>query len=229
MRYLIWSCKWSWYSVTGLVLSKPVDCCRFGSLVEKAVAGELDEWTSDTYACISLIVILDQFSRHIYRGDSEKVATCDGKALPIAERFLELGWQWSISTYQHVFVLMPLRHSPTVSRLQFVLSEVEARDADIIEGCTILNRFRAATVRRLQGIQDESLSNEDDILERVSMPYDDGQMVKHPVFSTVVTFLSARADAIKKGVIVSLSGGVDSMVLARILTRLVRDQGTHFG
>ncbi len=197
--------------------------------MEKAVAGELDKWTSDTFACLSLIVILDQFSRHIYRDDSEKVASCDAKALPITERFLELGWQWSLSTYQHVFVLMPLRHSPTVSRLQLVLSEVEARDADNIEGCTILNRFRAATVRRLQGIQDESLANEDDILERVSMPYDDEQMVKHPVFSTVAAFLSTRADIIRKGVIVSLSGGVDSMVLARILTRLTHDRDRYLG
>ncbi len=197
--------------------------------MEKAVAGELDEWTSDTCACLSLIVILDQFSRHVYRGDGEKVAACDAKALPIAERFLELGWQWSISTHQHVFVLMPLRHSPTINRLQLVLSEVEARDADNTEGCTILNRFRSATTRRLQGVQDDSLSNEDDILERVSMPYDDEQMVKHPLFSSVAAFLSARADAIRQGVIVSLSGGVDSMVLARILTRLARDHGKCFG
>ncbi len=211
------------------ILNKSVHFCRFGPLVEKAVAGELDEWTADKYACLSLIVILDQFSRHVYRGDSEKVAMCDSKALPIAERFLELGWQWSVSTYQHVFALMPLRHSPTVSRLQFVLSELEARDADIVEGCTILNRFRTATVRRLQGIQDESLSNEDDILERASAIYDDEQMVKHAVFSTVTTFLLARADVIKNGVIISLSGGVDSMVLARILIRLVRDECKYFG
>lgn len=40
---------------------------RFGSLFRSASNGELNEWKKDLKSSVALILVLDQFSRHIYR------------------------------------------------------------------------------------------------------------------------------------------------------------------
>ncbi|KAG5177931.1 hypothetical protein JKP88DRAFT_350529 [Tribonema minus] len=129
---------------------------RYGALLEDAQAGKLQAWADGPDACLALILLLDQFSRHIYRDSADRdalVARCDALALPLAEGALDKGWQWRLSAAQHAFLLMPLRHArpPRRERLQRVLDEVAAREAREERGATeVLRRFRRATVRRLQ-------------------------------------------------------------------------------
>jgi uncharacterized protein (DUF924 family) len=40
---------------------------RFGHTLEEAVQGALQSWTTSTRGRIALIIVLDQFSRHVYR------------------------------------------------------------------------------------------------------------------------------------------------------------------
>ena len=56
---------------------------RFGDLVQRASAGELDEWAQRPEGRLALIILLDQFSRQIYR-DSARAFSNDSKALSIA-------------------------------------------------------------------------------------------------------------------------------------------------
>lgn len=55
--------------------------------------------------------ILRHFFRHNPDRDS-RVAACDRQALPLAQMLLDRGWQHALSPEQHVFALMPLRHTP---------------------------------------------------------------------------------------------------------------------
>lgn len=51
----------------------------------------------------------------MFRGEpdrDERVRVCDRQALPLAEALLERGWQHGLPAEQHVFALMPLRHTP---------------------------------------------------------------------------------------------------------------------
>ena len=51
----------------------------------------------------------------MFRGEpdrDERVGGCDRQALPLAEALLERGWQHGLPAEQHVFALMPLRHTP---------------------------------------------------------------------------------------------------------------------
>src|SRR4028118_410473 len=41
---------------------------RFGEVLERARRGELDHWADTARGRLALIVVLDQFSRNIYRG-----------------------------------------------------------------------------------------------------------------------------------------------------------------
>lgn len=53
--------------------------------------------------------------RNMFRQDADRdarVGACDRQALPLAEALLERGWQHQLTVEQHVFALMPLRHTP---------------------------------------------------------------------------------------------------------------------
>src|SRR5258706_16091447 len=56
---------------------------RFGELVERARAGSLDGWAETPRGALALVILLDQFSRNVYRGRAEAFA-CDARALDIA-------------------------------------------------------------------------------------------------------------------------------------------------
>ena len=40
---------------------------RFASIVERALAGKLDSWADADSGCLALILLLDQFTRNIFR------------------------------------------------------------------------------------------------------------------------------------------------------------------
>jgi uncharacterized protein (DUF924 family) len=53
---------------------------RFGETLEQARRGELDHWAQTARGRLALIVVLDQFSRNVYRGSALSYAQ-DEKAL----------------------------------------------------------------------------------------------------------------------------------------------------
>lgn len=63
---------------------------QFLDIHTKATAGELDHWRETREGRLSLIIILDQFSRNIYRG-SGKAFDADHTALELARRALRMG------------------------------------------------------------------------------------------------------------------------------------------
>ena len=46
---------------------------RFGELLERARSGELDHWADTPRGRLALIIVLDQFSRNIYRGSPSPI------------------------------------------------------------------------------------------------------------------------------------------------------------
>jgi uncharacterized protein (DUF924 family) len=63
---------------------------RFGELVERARGGELDHWADTPRGRLALIIVLDQFSRNIYRGSPLSYSQ-DEKALKLAFEGIDLG------------------------------------------------------------------------------------------------------------------------------------------
>ena len=56
---------------------------RFGTLHQRAAGGELDTWMALPEGWMALLLVLDQFSRNLYRGDPRAFA-CDARAQRIA-------------------------------------------------------------------------------------------------------------------------------------------------
>lgn len=83
---------------------------RFGDLLDLAIAGELPEWEQTSRGQLALIIMLDQFSRHIYRG-SPKAFAQDPQALSICLKGLREEADHALSLIERVFYYFPLLHS----------------------------------------------------------------------------------------------------------------------
>jgi uncharacterized protein (DUF924 family) len=83
---------------------------RFGETLEQARRGELDHWAQTARGRLALIVVLDQFSRNVYRGSALSYAQ-DKKALKLAVEGIELGMDRKLSSAERFFFWLPLGHS----------------------------------------------------------------------------------------------------------------------
>ena len=61
---------------------------RFGATIEAALNGELDDWAETQEGALALILLLDQFTRNVYRGTARAFAG-DPKALSICALCIE--------------------------------------------------------------------------------------------------------------------------------------------
>ena len=83
---------------------------RFGKVVADALAGRLDHWANDASGCIALILLLDQFTRNIFR-ESARAFAGDEMALALSIRSVDRGYiDTSHASHRH-FMLMPMMHS----------------------------------------------------------------------------------------------------------------------
>jgi uncharacterized protein (DUF924 family) len=83
---------------------------RFGDVLERARRGELDHWAETPRGRLALIVVLDQFSRNVYRGSPLSYAQ-DEKALRLAVEGIDLGMDRELGAMERVFFWLPLGHS----------------------------------------------------------------------------------------------------------------------
>jgi uncharacterized protein (DUF924 family) len=84
---------------------------RFGTLHARAVRGELrSDWNVTAHGHLALIVVLDQFSRHIHRGTPQAFAQ-DPAALQLALSGIENGIDLQLAPVQRSFLYLPLQHA----------------------------------------------------------------------------------------------------------------------
>jgi len=78
--------------------------------INKAMLGEYDGWMSSADGGLALIIMLDQFSRNIFR-DTEKMFSQDRKALALAKEMVRSGLHEQLNPYQKLFCYLPYEHS----------------------------------------------------------------------------------------------------------------------
>jgi len=84
---------------------------RFGQLHRRASRGELDtQWAAMPRGRIALIVVLDQFSRHIHRGTAAAFAQ-DAAAQRLAVAGLEKEVDRALIPAQRAFFYLPFEHA----------------------------------------------------------------------------------------------------------------------
>jgi uncharacterized protein (DUF924 family) len=84
---------------------------RFGALHQQAGRGELAHWRDSDEGCLAEIIVLDQFSRNIYRNMPQAFAY-DGMALILAQEAVRAATDQRLkSINQRAFIYMPYMHS----------------------------------------------------------------------------------------------------------------------
>ena len=83
---------------------------RFGELHTQASAGELIDWRSSARGRLAEILVLDQFSRNIFR-DQPSAFASDTVALVLAQEAVCGGWDRELNHQQRHFLYMPYMHS----------------------------------------------------------------------------------------------------------------------
>ncbi|MDI1245105.1 MAG: DUF924 domain-containing protein [Rhodoferax sp.] len=83
---------------------------RFGATLEAAARCELFAWRATPEGRLAEIVVLDQFSRNVYR-DTPRAFARDALALVLAQELVANGQDRSLPLAQRSFAYMPYMHS----------------------------------------------------------------------------------------------------------------------
>jgi uncharacterized protein (DUF924 family) len=97
---------------------------KFKAAVEAALAGELDDWANEPRSRLALVLLLDQFTRNVYRGDPRTYAG-DAKAQALALDAFDRGLDRQLSWLERVFLSMPMMHAENLA-LQERLGQIVA-------------------------------------------------------------------------------------------------------
>jgi len=99
---------------------------RFGAAYEDAAAGRLASWEATPEGALALLIVLDQFSRNMFR-DSPKAFAADPIACAIAERAIAAGHDLAIPIERRIFFYMPLEHAEDLARQERCCAFVRER------------------------------------------------------------------------------------------------------
>lgn len=87
---------------------------RFKDLYEKAKCGELFKWRETPEGRLAEIIILDQFSRNMFRGTS-KAFEADILALTLAQEMVIQKLDQKFDLTKRAFIYMPYMHSESLA------------------------------------------------------------------------------------------------------------------
>ena len=86
---------------------------RFGETIRQARAEKLSHWESDANGALALVILLDQFTRNIFRGSVEAYSG-DALAREIVHRAIGAGLDDALPITGRIFLYHPLHHSESL-------------------------------------------------------------------------------------------------------------------
>jgi len=196
-------------------------------------------WIDNPHGILAIIVVLDQFSRHIYRDRTNKInlyylTRNDTWALHFSEIIFNNQWESLLTDSQFMIACMPFRHSANpplikenkitdrqrINYLKFVMNEIDKR-GEIKKSNETLKNFWNVTNNRLSKIFQSMDNNfiETDILDKNCFSYFNKRtsrnVTEEPIFKEILNFKKKHLSN-SNYVFVSLSGGVDSMLISHL-------------
>ncbi|MEO6422884.1 MAG: DUF924 family protein [Candidatus Nitrotoga sp.] len=86
---------------------------RFSELHQRATRCEFFEWRKDDQGRLAEIIVLDQFSRNIFRGSPLSFSQ-DALALALSQEAISTGADKALSPVERSFLYMPFMHSESI-------------------------------------------------------------------------------------------------------------------
>ena len=100
---------------------------RFGKVREEVLRSKAAGWRDTPETLVAAIILLDQFSRNMFRGKA-RAFEADGLALELAKEALDRGWVDRLPKPLPTFFLMPLQHSEDLADQERSVAEFRDRD-----------------------------------------------------------------------------------------------------
>ncbi|MCC4115128.1 DUF924 domain-containing protein [Aromatoleum toluclasticum] len=86
---------------------------RFGEVHAQAARCELSGWRGSAAGRLAEVIVLDQFSRNMFR-DSPEAFACDALALALAQEAIAAGAEQALRPVERSFLYMPFMHSESL-------------------------------------------------------------------------------------------------------------------
>ena len=83
---------------------------HFGRLIERALRGELAGWAAQPRGALAQIIVLDQFTRNVFRATPRAFAG-DARALAAASTMVQAKHDAALPPVQRSFVYLPFEHA----------------------------------------------------------------------------------------------------------------------
>jgi uncharacterized protein (DUF924 family) len=103
---------------------------RFGATLAAAKVGELDAWAASARGRAALIIVLDQLSRNIFRGDARTYEN-DEQAVALTLEGVARGHDLEIQPIERLFFYMPLEHSEQLEQQERCIELMRQLAADV--------------------------------------------------------------------------------------------------
>lgn len=100
---------------------------RFGKVREQVQRTKAAGWRDSPETLVAAIILLDQFSRNMFRGQA-KAFEADNLALELCKEALAKGWVDKLAKPLPTFFLMPLQHSEKLEDQERSVAEFQGRD-----------------------------------------------------------------------------------------------------
>ncbi len=202
---------------------------------------------------IAVVIMLDQFTRNIYRDDKTHIIKNDYYAFIISKFVIDNYLDLQYDIHQRIFFLLPYRHhkqyvniNTYATYLNIVLNRIKLYNSltePTLNEINILKKFTLATIQNYSNLTEydieicnnKSVNTIQELIEKYSHNILDAKcylysgnvslrdkcIESEKLFITMKKFINTHiTDPSNATVCVSLSGGVDSMVIARILKHM---------
>ncbi len=122
---------------------------RFSNDYELAIQNKLDDWQDTDRGCLALIILLDQFSRNLFR-KSGKAFEQDEKSRSVLLKIIANNFLDKMNESERLFALLPFIHSENISdhKKAYELMEKYLKNHSELE---IIKKFwldHTATIKR---------------------------------------------------------------------------------
>ncbi len=102
---------------------------RFGEHRARALAGEYSGWSRQAGSCLSLLILLDQFPRNMFRGDARAFAG-DPMAREVAREAISARHPDKTDPAMRDFFYLPLMHSEFIADQHLCVKLMHAHSGD---------------------------------------------------------------------------------------------------
>jgi uncharacterized protein (DUF924 family) len=156
---------------------------RFSDITAQAAAGDLDHWAADPEGRLALIILLDQFSRSVWRGSPSAFAQ-DPAALVLSVEGLANGHYQALPVpWFRIVHGLPLGHCEGPDHLERVDRLIGMREGIAEEAPTQLQPIYRALVKQARDVKEVIVAfgrhpHRNQVLARRSTPAEEAYIVE---------------------------------------------------